>query len=236
MPKRLTQENRIQIQNLIDRKCSIDEICHKVGIHKTTYYRELRKCKGAYSAIEAQKNTYKGFHPIDYDIIGKTFGLLVVKEFVKKVGRRTWWKCQCTCGNFCIIKRKILVEYCSQKRSLSCGCEPKQWGGNNCLPLPYEELCYRKYLDLMKFKRINGDCWEWTGYLGRGVTPRTSFRNVAMSVRKCMYMITRLIENLSEIVYTTCGNLLCFNPDHLTLQIPKVRAIKFKKKFPKSTS
>lgn len=231
--KRLTLENRIQIQNLLERGMKPDKIAEKIGIHETTVYREIRKCEGKYNAAEAHKNTYWGYKPIDYDIIGKTYGLLVVRSFEKKIGVRTWWRCECTCGNFCIMKRKMLLEYCSPRRPLSCGCEPKQHSGHNRTKLPFEELCHRKYLDLLKFRKINGECWEWTGYLQGGTTPKTSFRSVSMSVRKCMYLITHLIEDVDGIFYASCGNLLCINPDHITTQAPAVRAIRFKGTFPK---
>lgn len=216
MHKRLTLEDRTRIQNLLDRGLSAIQIAQKVNVCKSTVHREKRKCKGKYIAEEAHRNTYKGFHPIDYSIIGKTFGLLVVQSLESKVGVRTFWRCLCTCGNTCIMNRKMLAEYCSEARPLSCGCEPKQWKSSKS-QLPYEELCHRKYLDLLKFRKINGSCWEWTGYRQHGTVPKTSFRNKAMTVRKCMYLITHIIKHEPNRVFTTCGNLLCFNPDHITL-------------------
>jgi len=44
-----------------------------------------------------------------------------------------------------------------------------------------------------------------------------------MSVRKCMYMIMNGLSELKERVHTTCGNLFCFNPDHLTTERPDKR-------------
>lgn len=221
MTFRLTLEKRTQIQNLKNRGVKVLDICSLVGIHVTTYYRELKKCKGDYSAEEAHRNTWAGYHAIDESIIGKCFGLLTVKKYIKTVNHRSWWLCECTCGNTCLMNRKILIDYCSKDRPLSCGCEPKEHKGNGLL-VPFEEAALRKYKDLLAFRRVNGHCWEWTGYRHKKV-PKTSWKNKGMSVRKCMYLITNLTTFEPNAVFTTCGNLLCFNPDHLTLERPKIR-------------
>lgn len=222
MVKRLTFEQRQKIEGLLLNGFSGSYISEQVGIHRTTLYREFKKCKEAYNAKEAHKNTSSGFHPIDFEIIGKKFGKLTVLNYVRKHNHRTWWKCKCECGSLCVISRKVLGDYCSEKRPLSCGCIAKKSKGAK-KKLDFEEACLTKYQDLSKFKEKHGDCWNWTGYRNKGGTPMTSWKNKVMSVRKCMYLLIHGSTYEPNRVYTTCGNLLCFNPDHITIEIPQKR-------------
>jgi len=220
--KRLTLDDRKKIEELLNSGLLHKKICELVGISRTTFYRDIKKCKGAYNGEEAHKNTGKSIHLIRWDIIGKRFGLLTVESYVNIYKRRTWWKCKCDCGNYTTISRKKLMEYCSEKRPLSCGCIPKQWK-NADEKLPIEELALRKYEDLLKFRKIHRGCWEWTGYKQKGKCPKTSWRNKSMSVRKCMYLLMNGITFEPNPVFSKCGNLNCFNPDHITLERPKKR-------------
>jgi hypothetical protein len=220
--KRLSLEDRKKIETLLHQGISHKEISKRVGIFPTTLYREFKKCQNAYNAEEAHKNTGKSRNLIDWNIIGKRFGFLTVVEFANIYKRRSWWKCRCDCGKECITSRRILIEYCSPRRPLSCGCVPKQAkGGGNKVPV--EEAALRKYLDMLKFRKFDDDCWEWTGYKQKGKIPKTSWRNKSMTVRKCMYMLMNGTTEVDEPVFTKCSNLSCFNPDHLTLLRPPVR-------------
>lgn len=220
---RLTIEQRKEIERLLHQNVRHKEICKSVKIYASTLYREFKKCVGSYNAEEAHRNTSSGFHPIDMDIIGKKFGLLTVLSYANKYKRRTWWKCQCDCGKTTIISRKILVEYCSPDRSLSCGCIAKESKGPNG-QVPIQEAALRKYQDLISFRKIKGKCWEWIGYKQKGKTPKTSWKNKSMGVRKCMYLLMNGITWEPNPVFTTCGNLNCFNPEHITLERPQKRA------------
>ncbi len=220
--KVLTLEDRKTIEKMLHEGVKHVEICRKVGIHQTTIYREMKRCKEAYNAEEAQKTVYHSKNLIDWQIIGKRFGLLTVESYANIYNKRTWWRCKCDCGRSCVISRKKLADYCSQKRPLSCGCIAKQWAGKK-EKLPIEEASLRKFQDMMKFRNIVRDCWEWTGYYQKGKCPKTSWRNKSMTVRKCMFLLTNGITYEPNPVFTTCGNLRCFNPDHLTLQRPDKR-------------
>lgn len=220
--KRLTLEKRKQIEGMLHSNYTHKRICKILKIWPSTLYREFKKCKGVYNAEEADNNTSRGYKSIDYKIIGKKFGLLRVTDYVHKYNNRTYWKCQCDCGNFTIMSRKILADYCSPDRPLSCGCIAKQ-SKDRGKQVPFEEASLRKYQDLLAFRRMNRDCWEWTGYRGKTGCPRTSWKNKAMSVRKCMYLLIHGQKYEPNPVFTTCGNLLCFNPDHLTLERPAKR-------------
>lgn len=220
--KRISYEDRKKIEELILKKESPTNICKEIGIWRTSFYRELKKCNSTYNAEEAQRNSNPTKNLIRWDIIGKKYGLLTILEYANINKKRTWWKCQCDCGEICYMSRKTLVEYCSPNRKLSCGCIPKEHAGNGN-KVPIEESSLRKYYDLMAFKDIQGDCWEWTGYKQKGKTPKTSWKNKSMSVRKCMYLLMNDTTYEPNPVFTTCGNLLCFNPDHITLNRPAVR-------------
>lgn len=220
--KKLTLDDRKQIQELLHKNIRHHEICNIVGIHRTTLYRDIKRCKDSYNAEEAHRSMYQSKNLIDWDIIGKRFGLLIVLEFANIYKKRSWWRCKCDCGKECIISRKIMTEFCSLKRPLSCGCVPKQWGGTKN-KLPIEELSLRKFHDLLKFREINRECWEWIGFKEKGKIPKTSWRNKSMTVRKCMYLLMNGTTYEPNPVFTTCGNLNCFNPDHITLERPKKR-------------
>ena len=222
MNKRLSLSDRKQIEGLLHSNYTHERICNIVRINTSTLYREFKKCRGPYNAEEAHNNTSRGYKEIDFSIIGQKFGLLIVENYVHKYNHRTFWKCKCDCGKFTVISRRILKEYCSPNRPLSCGCIAKQQKGRG-QKVPFEEACLRKYQDLLTFRRKNRECWEWTGYRGKTGTPRTSWRCKAMSVRKCMYLLMNGLEYEPNPVFTTCGNLLCFNPDHLTLERPEKR-------------
>lgn len=90
MHKRLTLEDRKKIEGLVFNNYTRQEICKAVGIHPSTLVREFKKCKEDYRAEEAHRNTCKGYKPIDYEIIGKKFGLLTVLDFVTKHKHRTF--------------------------------------------------------------------------------------------------------------------------------------------------
>ena len=227
--RRLTLEDRRQIQGLLHNNLKHEKICEMVGINRGTLYREFKKCKGAYNAEESHQNTSRGYKEIDFSVIGKKFGLLTITDYVHKYNHRTYWKCKCDCGKFTIISRKILAERCSERRPLSCGCVPKQWKKKGD-DVPWEEACLRKYEDMIKFRKMEGSCWIWMGYRQGGKFPRTSFRNVAMGVGKCMYIIMNGLKYEENPVYVTCGTQFCFNPDHLSLDKPYIKRGPYKKR------
>lgn len=215
---------RKDLEKLLKKGIKIKEICRRLQKPRSTIHRELKKCKRSYNAQEAHNNTCKGFHPIDWSIKGRKFDRLTVLEYVgynnAKI-KRTMWKCQCDCGAITYMSRKQLLERKSKTRELSCGCDPKESIGK--IPVPLQEAQYRKYLDLLKFRKIKGDCWEWTGYKQQGKMPKTSWKNKAMGVRKCVYLLFNDTMYEPNPVFAKCGNLLCFNPDHITIERPKKR-------------
>lgn len=61
---------------------------------------------------------------IDYSIIGKRFGRLVVMDLDHICEKRhsTWWRCRCDCGNETIVYRGSLTS----GDTTSCGCLHKE--------------------------------------------------------------------------------------------------------------
>jgi hypothetical protein len=220
--RKITLEQRKIIEDLLHKNTKQFEIAKKVGIDKSTLCRELKRCKEYYNAEEAHKNYYQSKNLIDWEIIGKRFGLLTVISYSSSYKKRSWWHCRCDCGKDCIISRKILTAYVSPRRPLSCGCIAKQGKGAGN-KVPFEEASLRKFQDMIKFRKIEEDCWEWTGYKQSGKHPMTSWKSKTMGVRKCMYLIMNGTSYEPNPVFTTCGNLMCFNPDHITLERPKKR-------------
>jgi hypothetical protein len=221
----LSLKTRREIQKHFDAGLTVIETAKVMKMQRSTLHREKNKCEDRYDAEEAHANTCKGYHPIDLSIIGKKIHKLTVVELVgfnNNSRRRTTWKCECECGEICYFSRKMLTEYCSPDRPLSCGCIDKEHAGENGT-VPIEEAALRKYQDLLSFRKMNGSCWNWTGYRQKGKLPKTSWKNKGMSVRKCMYLLMNGTTYEPNPVFTTCGNLLCFNPEHITLLRPLKR-------------
>lgn len=213
---------RRMLETLLKNGKNKKEIAKILEVFPSTIFREINKCKGFYNAEEAQIITEKRLNYFDKKIIGKRFGLLTVIEYANKIRRRSWFNCRCECGKLIIMKRKILTARCSKDRLLSCGCIAKESKGPNG-QVPIEEAMLRKYQDLLSFRKIKNSCWIWTGYKQKGKIPKTSWKNKSMGVRKCMYLLMNGIQDESNPVYSKCGNLFCFNPDHITLEIPRKR-------------
>src|SRR6266567_2510005 len=93
--KLLTLEDRKKIEVLLNKKTTHKDICQIVGIFPSTLYRDIKKCKESYNAEEAHENTNRNKNSIDFEIIGKRFGLLIVLDFANIYKKRSWWRCKC---------------------------------------------------------------------------------------------------------------------------------------------
>ena len=221
--KRIDLKDREKFEELLNKNIPIRKIAKELEIWPTSLYRELKRCEGKYNAEEAQKTVIGGFHPIDWKIIGKKFGLLTIESYIGIEKHRTWWNAICDCGNKTKISRKVLGDYCSPDRPLSCGCIAKEHQGPLKGPIPFEEACLRKYQDLMAMTKKEGNCLIFTGYLQGGKTPRTSWKDKAISVRKCIYLIMNATTYEPNHVHASCRNILCVNPEHIVLGRPPNR-------------
>lgn len=64
-------------------------------------------------------NKYKRKQPkIQKELIGKVFGYLTVIDYSFFKEGKTWWKCQCSCGNVIEVRQ----DYLKSGHSQSCGC------------------------------------------------------------------------------------------------------------------
>ena len=52
---RMTYIQRQEIEKLLKEGRSMKEIAKKIGVHRSTVYREGERCEGTYSADEAQR-------------------------------------------------------------------------------------------------------------------------------------------------------------------------------------
>ena len=153
------------------------------------------------------------------DIIGKKFGKVTVLEFDSIRDRRSYWKCLCDCGGICFISRKVLTRDEEKRTYISCGCIPKKSGRLGSRSLSDQFAV--KLESLLKHKKVVGDCWEWTGAYSSVGVPWCSWNSKAMCARRCMYMVINFLTETDNIVYSSCGNKKCINPDHLTINAPK---------------
>lgn len=55
---------------------------------------------------------------IQKELIGKVFGYLTVIDYSSFKEGKTWWKCQCSCGNVIEVRQ----DYLKSGHSQSCGC------------------------------------------------------------------------------------------------------------------
>ena len=105
---------------------------------------------------------------IDYSIIGKRFGRLVVLDLdhVSEKNHNSWWKCQCDCGREVVVYRGSLTS----GDSISCGCYHREHvrdfsktHGMSSTPL------YSTWSGMVQ-RCTNPNAKNYERYGGRGVT------------------------------------------------------------------
>ena len=105
---------------------------------------------------------------IDYSIIGKRFGRLVVLDLdhVREKNRNSWWKCRCDCGREVVVYRGSLTS----GDSISCGCYHREHvrdfpktHGMSSTPL------YSTWSGMVQ-RCTNPNAKNYERYGGRGVT------------------------------------------------------------------
>jgi len=83
----------------------------------------------------------------------------------------------------------------------------------------------KKYFELISNRRVVDGCWEWRGPLSRKKIPMTTWKKKSITIRRCIYLLYYSYEEVPATVYSQCQNPRCFNPEHLTLERPKMRKI-----------
>jgi hypothetical protein len=76
-------------------------------------------------------------------------------------------------------------------------------------------------VETLKARTIEeGDCWNWTGYLGNKV-PAVSHDGKMTSVRRLFRDLMGSSVKVGWFVLPTCGNNICVNPEHSKALSPK---------------
>ena len=76
-------------------------------------------------------------------------------------------------------------------------------------------------IESLKARTIEeGDCWNWTGYLGNKV-PAVSHDGKMTSVRRLFRDLMGNPVKAGWFVLPNCGNNICVNPEHSKLLSPK---------------
>lgn len=136
------------------------------------------------------------------DFTGERFSKLIVinldhtKLFNGK--KSFYWKCQCDCGNICIVQSSNL----RAKHVKSCGCLYKEV--NRSYMIKHNSLKTKEYKswECMKSRCFNPNNWRYRHYGGRGITVCDKWKNSFSNFLKDMgnkpsskYSIDRINTN-----------------------------------------
>lgn len=111
------------------------------------------------------------------NLIGKKFGYLTVVEEAQRVryakGYRYYWKCQCECGNFTVVREDSLLD--KRRNHQSCGChqydimrEKMRKLGSQAKHGHSRESLFNIWY-LIKYRCENAKCDRYEDYGGRGI-------------------------------------------------------------------
>ncbi|MCR4608870.1 MAG: helix-turn-helix domain-containing protein [Eubacterium sp.] len=57
--RKLNLNDRLAIERMLSENMPVSQIAACLGFHRATIYNEIKRCKGVYSAKEAQMNLFK---------------------------------------------------------------------------------------------------------------------------------------------------------------------------------
>lgn len=103
------------------------------------------------------------------DLTGKRFGKLTVLRAMPKTQRRTFYECQCDCGNIKVVRSDSLTS----GRTISCGCEKKKQDRINLTKHhSHKQSGTRIYQEWqgMKARCYNINNKRYSRYGGRGIS------------------------------------------------------------------
>lgn len=82
------------------------------------------------------------------DITGKKYNMLTVLKFSHMVKNRSFWVCQCDCGNIVTLQRSAIVNTHLPSRNISCGCVKKE------LDNVFGNIYKQKVKDILKIAQL----------------------------------------------------------------------------------
>ncbi|MCP4487836.1 MAG: hypothetical protein GY820_11040 [Gammaproteobacteria bacterium] len=138
------------------------------------------------------------------DLSGNTYGRLTVISFSHKKARKSYFNCECECGNKIVTRSDML----KSGNTKSCGCYHLDQ-----ITKGTEQDRFWAYVDK------SGDCWEWQasksqrGYGQFSATVGGRLRN--MRAHRLAYIWSGNDLQDDDILCHTCDNPSCVNPDHL---------------------
>jgi len=105
-----------------------------------------------------------GVKRVFQDITGMKFGRLTVKKYEGVRGVKTYWACECECGQIVSIRANSL----KTGNTLSCGCYKKERDGRN---IGHKRNNLKDYYvwTSMKQRCNNSKCKAYKYYGGRGI-------------------------------------------------------------------
>ena len=114
------------------------------------------------------------------DVVGKRFGMLVVKEMAYRTGKkkRLYLKCVCDCGN----EKIALYDSLKAGKTRSCGClVSKEERSKRSSTHGLSKSKLYKIWDGIKYRCYGKNCLEYDRYGGRGIGMCDAWKNDFMS-------------------------------------------------------
>lgn len=126
--------------------------------------RTTKDCKG--TGVCSGLGMANGSHKKHTSLIDRKFGKLTVKSFVEIKNHKSYWLCECECGNTKIIRR----DHLTRGKTISCGCYGESIRGrNNVTHGKSRERIYRIWKNMRR--RCDSPCVaEYMNYGGRGIS------------------------------------------------------------------
>ncbi len=139
------------------------------------------------------------------------FGMLKIIRFSHTFNRRSYYDVECECGKLCTVRRRYLIEY----KFPNCGCASRM--SSNTYTNTDQEALEFKMNCIKNLSHWKGECLIWDGYIN-GKTPRMSFKNISIAVRRWIYEYYYKNEIGNKMFVTAiCGNYKCINIKHIGL-------------------